>query len=313
MEFISEIRQHKNILVTIAIGDKYLNDWKRHSYPSWKGYCEKHDLGLLVITDSLINQSDPKYKKPTWQKGLLGNFISEHFPFVTNVCYLDTDIIISPLAPNIFESYEEDGIGLVSLRHNLPFPYELVRRRMAFLRNRFYSNDYPLDSSLFISLNDLYEFHSKSPQDDEACMGLIVFNIKKHSQILLDSFNEYDSNVESITGGGDQFHYNYEFQNRSNVQWFPYEFQSIWCHEMAWFYPSLYSNPCASSIKNAIEATLMRVHFLHFAGSWNESEMWTSTETYQEGELSEIEAYKKYLSQEVTGVAVGQRFPQRKK
>ena len=309
MKYIYKKKGCKNILVTIAIGDRYLNDWTLYSYPSWNDYCVGNDLGLLVITDSLIDNSDSKYKKPTWQKGLLGHFISENFPEVENVCYLDTDIIISPMAPNVFDVYNQEGIGLVSLRKNIPFPYELVRRRIAHLRNKHYSSDYPLDSSLFISLDNLCQFHGKTDMSDEACMGVILFNVVKHGQILLDSFNEYSSDVDSITGGGDQFHYNYEFQSRTNVQWLPYEFQAIWCHEMAWHYPHLYTNTNNDYIKDALEATLMRTHFLHFAGSWPESDLWRTLGIFEGDKLSDVYHYKKYLSQEVLGLPVGRNKP----
>ena len=61
-----------NCLVTIAIGSQYENEWRKFAAPSWLNYCNKHDLGLFVVVDDLIDQNHPKWKKATWQKLLIG-------------------------------------------------------------------------------------------------------------------------------------------------------------------------------------------------------------------------------------------------
>jgi len=68
-------------------------------------------------------------KKAHWQKTLLGQQLVLHAPKVTNVCYLDTEILINRTAPNVFDGYRPDFIGLNSLRKNLLFPYEDDRRK----------------------------------------------------------------------------------------------------------------------------------------------------------------------------------------
>ena len=139
-------------------------------------YCHRHDLGLILFDDHLIAKSDPNWKNPYWQKFLIGDALNSATFQTNNVCCLDTDILISPLAPNIFANRNESKVGLVSLRQNLAYPYDVSLRRMAFLRNRFYDSKYPLDSSLFISLDGLYEMAGLDTQDDEACSGVFVFS-----------------------------------------------------------------------------------------------------------------------------------------
>ena len=46
-----------NCLVTIAIGSQYANEWRKYAAPSWLNYCNKHDLGLYVVVDDLIDPS----------------------------------------------------------------------------------------------------------------------------------------------------------------------------------------------------------------------------------------------------------------
>jgi len=302
----------KNILATIAIGDSYYMAWEKYALPGWCDYCSHHELGLIVFDEELITQSDKTWKKATWQKMLIGETLLKAQLDVQSVCYLDTDILISPLAPNIFQSCNPESIGLVSLRKNLPFPYDEVLRRMAYLRHTHYDKAYPLDSALFMSLNQLYQFHDLPVQADEACMGLIIFNTKHHSKLMRGWFDKYDRNVQSVTNGGDQTHVNFEIQNYGKISWLDYRFQAIWGFEMAWKYPFLYDYGRENSemIKECIEASLYENHFLHFAGLWHESKMWKLGGIFSAGnKVDRLEAYKKYLETPVTGKPKGQIKP----
>ena len=268
----------KNYLVTIVIGTSYLEDWEQYSLPLWKDYCMLHSLGILAITDNLIEEDDPLWKKANWQKLLIGISIKKLGINAINICYLDSDILINPYSPNIFHNFNNAKIGLVSKRKNLPYPYEEVIRRIAFFRNNFYDNSYPLDSALNISIESLYKFHSLKPQNDEACTGVIIFNVKNHSKIMKNIFYKYDSSLSSITNGGEQTHVNFEFQNLNIVQWFDYRFQALWLYEMAWNYSFLYEdlNHEEDLIASCVESSLISNYFLHFAGLWHESKMWKS-------------------------------------
>ena len=300
-----------NIIVTIAIGDKYLNDWTNYACPSWIKYCEKYKLGLVVVEEDLIDLSSEKWKKATWQKLLIGKTLQQTNLKIKNVCYLDSDILISPLAPNIFNFHKEGKIGLVSIRKNMPYEFQEMRRRLAFLRNKFYSSDYPLDSSLFISIEDLYRLHNLPIYDDEACMGLIVFSCEEHAELMEKIFLKYDKTTKSITNGGDQTHLNYEFHNYGNIYKLNYRFQAIWAFEMAWFYPFLYESKYKNDskiINSCIESSLYKNYFLHFAGLWHESSMWKRNSIFRENaEL--MEEYKEYLKKPVYGKPMGIKRP----
>lgn len=302
----------KNILATIAIGDSYYGAWEKYALPGWRDYCNRHDLGLVAFDEDLISKADKKWKKATWQKLLIGETIINDQLDVHNVCYLDTDILISPLAPNIFQTHNSKNIGLVSVRKNLPYPYDQVLRRMAYLRNTHYSKEYPLDSSLFISLDQLFKYHNLPVQSDEACMGLILFNTVQHSKLMRGWFDKYDQNMHSVTNGGDQTHVNFEIQNYGNISWLDYRFQAIWLFEMAWKYPFLYDygKENLSLINECIESSLYANYFLHFAGSWHESSMWKLGNLFTNSKkISILEAYKKYIKEPVTGLPKGQFKP----
>ena len=94
MKIIIPPGKSKNIIVTIAIGEKYYNSWLNYSSSTWKLYCNKFDLGLIVLDEELLDQSDICWKKATWQKMLIGSYLFNKVE-VNNICYLDTDFLIN--------------------------------------------------------------------------------------------------------------------------------------------------------------------------------------------------------------------------
>jgi hypothetical protein len=297
-----------NVLATIAIGEQYLQPFMKYAYHTWEMYCRRHDLGLILFDDDLISPDHPKWKRATWQKYLIGDVVSKSNLSINNICYLDTDILISPLAPNIFESHDTSKIGVISIRTGLPYPHHDVCRRLAFSRHTSYSSRYPLDSALFVSLEDLYKLIDVSPQANEACAGVFVFSVSTYGELLLNFFEKFERSVNSPTGGGDQTHFNYFVQKSGYQQWLDYRFQSQWTYEMAWKFPFLYSTHRnnLAIVKSCIEASLFSNYFLHFAGSWYESEMWEQVKVLDTPESLEMfSAFDEYMKLPVYGKPLG--------
>lgn len=301
----------KNWIVTIAIGKSYLQNFERYALASWQKYCKFHDIGILAVTGDLISKDNPSWKKANWQKLLIPKLLMKEIPGVNYVCYLDTDILINPYAPNIFDSYDGCSYGLVSRVENLPMPLNLVQRQFVYLRNRFYDSDYPLDSGVFMPLNKQYEFSNLPPLNQAACTGVILFNPSLVFQEMYDWFYKYKISDVSVTDG-EQTHLNYEILNTGKVQWFQYEFQAIWVYEMAWKYPFLYGQNSKNKelIIDCIEASLFSNYFLHFGGSWHESEMWL-TDGIANGLEFEVlnEGFSRYLKTELKGESLGRITP----
>jgi hypothetical protein len=311
MKVLIEPGKSKNVLVTIAIGDSYFDSWSTFALPAWREYCTRHDLGLVAFDQDQIPQSDRVWKKATWQKLLIGESLESAGLKVENVCYADTDILINPEAPNIFDSYNRGDHRPRLDQEESSIRLALVQRRLAFLRHNHYDSAYPLDSALFMSVEQLYEFHGLPVQPDEACMGLIVFNVPAHAKLMRGWFDKYDRNVQSVTGGGDQTHVNFEIQNWGGVSWLDYRFQAMWVYEMAWKFPFLYHKyrDDVDLIRECIEASLYSNYFLHFAGSWHESELWKKIPVFTGSSRELLKKYSQYLSTPVTGQAKGQIKP----
>ena len=306
MNIIKKPKNTNNYIATVAIGEKHLKEWQIYILPSWKMYCEKHDLGLVVFESDLIEKDHPKFKKPHWHRLLMGQKLKKIN--AGNICYLDTDILINPYAPNVFDFHEEDKISIVS-QTKLPFEHSKVLRKIAFLRNRYLSPDYPLDSSLFLSIEDFYKYHNFPIQQDQFCSGFFIFNNEFFADIMEEWFLKYPPNIETLDGGGDECILNFEFQNYGQVKWLEYKFQALWIFEMAEKYPFLYQNMNNKDLlKKCVQATLQQNYFLHFAGAW-EGSPYKDKSILNSDFLEELQNFDEYLQLPVTGKPKGQLWP----
>ncbi len=266
----------QNYFCTLIIGKKYNDNFYKYSYPLFKKYCKKYDIGIFIITSHLISKKNIYWKNPNWQKLIAPKILENKYKKIKNLCMVDSDILINSEAPNIFNSHKKNHISVVSLRKHMPYTWENSTRLVAFLRNRFYSKKYPLDSAINISLNDLYKFHNLEPQKDEFCAGVYIIS-KNSFNKLNDFFYKYKTDIKTITGGGEQTHFNYFVQKNFRINTLDYKFQAQWVFEMANYYPFLYTKAYRNDkklISTCLENSLRNNYFLHFAGSWNESLMW---------------------------------------
>jgi hypothetical protein len=292
-------------LVTLALGGTYLKSWQSYALPNWKLYCERNGLGLYLETNDRDQDIVPKKKQ--WQKMLLGEEVKRLNPNVRSLCYLDTDILVNPFAPNVFDYHKSGTVGLVSKFESLPYDRMTCLRRIAFLRRRYISDNYPLDSALFLDKDRLFTYQDLPIQFDYACTGLLLFDIGPVSEHLESVFSKYKMPIKSITDGGEEAHLNYEIQNNFNINWLDYRFQTFWTYEMSWKYPFLYrQNSDLELVGNCIKASLWGTYFLHFAGSWNEGDHWENPFHANDVDWNKmLSDFDEYLKIPITGDPVG--------
>lgn len=302
-----------NYIVTVAIGNKYLDLWEKYAKLNWTTYCKRNNLGLIVITNDLIEKKNRFWKKPNWQKLLIGEYLKNKYSNqIKNVCYLDTDILINPFSPNVFKFHDENKISVVSSVNDLPYNLNETRKKVSYLRNNFYSKNYPLDSSLFMSVKQLYKYHKLKDQKNFFVSGMFVFNIKNFSKDMLRWFFKYKKNIVSVTDGGEQTHVNYEFFKTKKIKILDYKFQAIWIYEMAEKFPFLYNKKLSSKklIIECVEKSLLDNYFLHFAGRWYEADMWKINGIFPNKKIKFYENYYKYLKKKQSGKPKGVIIPQ---
>lgn len=308
MKMYRDVGSSGNILTTLAIGKKYIDEWESLSLHNWLAYCERYDLGLFVLDYSVEEKTGKRFD---WQKLLIGSELISNKINVNNICFLDVDILINPYAPNIFNLYDDTKFGVVSEINNLPFELIEVQERIAFFRNKYLSEKYPLDSYLFAKPKKIYELHGLPAFEDYACGGLFLFNQNNHSKLLNNWYYLYDKNSNLLANPGEEVYLNYHIQDYGKIQWLPYKWQALWPYEIAWNHNHLYVSDEVSrqSIVRCIETSLFNNYFLHFAGAWEKFAWMESSKIFQgigEGMFKEFQEYAKL---EKSGNPVGQILP----
>jgi len=148
------------------------SDYAQYSIKSWERYCKKYDIAFLLVDKNL----DDRFNKPIWNKEMIFGFGQGY----DKIGIVDSDTIIHPDAPNIFELFDEDQFCGV--------------------------NDICDLNWLFKSIDDRQKFFPDTKMDifKYVNAGILFFG-KKYLYIfekLLSLYLTRKSEIESIDGGG---------------------------------------------------------------------------------------------------------------
>ena len=299
----------ENCIFTLCIGKEYVERWERISLPFWKIYCERHDLSLIALISPF---KDTGGKRVDWQKLLCGKAVRDSKLKIQNVCFVDYDIVPNPYAPNIFETYNENSIGFVSQRENMPYKnVNEVLKLIAYYRNKYSDGGYPLDSYLFASPQKIFEDHGLPPYNNYGCGGLFILNVESHSKLFENSFEDDERHALDVSNPGEEAALNHCIQGSGKCHWLDYSWQTLWWYEMPWNYPWLYDRERRTSTmtQDAILSTLMKTNFLHFVGSW-EKWAWEEAEgLFNKSVLHELEKFSLYKKEMPKSPNLGLIFP----
>ena len=64
----------------------------------------------------------------------------------------------------------------------------------------------------------------------------ITISLQKNEKLVY----KYKSNIQTLSGGGDEPIFNYEMFNTGQIKILEYKFQALWLYEMAFKFPFLY-------------------------------------------------------------------------
>ena len=303
-----------NWLVTLSIGNRYLERFEKYALPFCLRYSKRYGLNLAVVYQDitgLIGVSENSAgKKKTWQKMLIPHFMSQVDSCIDQLCYFDSDILFNPYGANIFAASDKEKFNVVSERHDLPYDDLYCRKVISFYRNKFSNGRYPLDSSIFMKTEDIYRYHGFKAYNDYCCAGLYVCSPRLYSGGLLDIFNKYRDDHVSVTEGGDEPAFNFEIRERFVLNYLPYQYQAIWNMEMAYRYRSLFAEQAPSTLtRSSIKDCLLSLTCLHFAGSWPESSLYLDPNLFDHVIGGDSEEFFEYMHVKPSGRPVGRIMP----
>lgn len=229
----------KTLLVTIAIGEKYLQEYYMLFYNSQRNYAIKNGYDFKVITDFLDKNN--KYKTTiSFNKILVCNQEwSREYDFIV---FVDADILININSPPI-HNYIDYGknIGIVN-----EYSQPTKERRIMIQKHMGWES----------SAKDYYKLSGFDIQTDMVLnSGVLVMQPKIHNELLINIYNNYVETSRSHSRG---YHYEqscigYELQKNKKFIILNNKFNSLW--------------PIAKiDNKKTLQEYYNNNYFIHFAG-----------------------------------------------
>ena len=201
----------KVLLVAIAIGSQYLQNYNQVFRRSHEAYAKKHGYDFKVIDDFI----DPTYKSNAmslyYQKMLVSNANYEY------VVFIDSDILINISAPAIHESVDfGNNIGIVDEYSQPTRELRLKIQRMMGWETS--ARDYYGLCGFDLGTNKVLN------------SGVLVIQPKKHKDLLESVYNTYLP--KSMTHGRgphyEQTSLGYELQKQSRYVLLDNKWNAIW-------------------------------------------------------------------------------------
>jgi hypothetical protein len=232
----------KVLLVTIAIGEKYLEQYNNLFYESQQNYALKHGYDFKVITDFLDKTYMNSYMSLYYQKVLVCNQEwSNDYDFII---FIDADILININSPPI-HNYIDYGkcIGIID-----EYSQPSRERRLKIQRKMGWET----------SAIDYYKLCGFNIQTNMVFnSGVLVMQPKKHNTFLLNVYKKYLPKSVIHTRGShyEQTSLGYELQKNNLYKVIDMKFNAVWS---------------LTKLDNIENITLNQYfnenYFIHFAG-----------------------------------------------
>ncbi len=299
-------------LLTTAIGGNYFDQWNRYVKPYWDMYAAEHGLGIAVVVDDLFTDDEPRLHG-AWQKLLAPRALRDLLGREVRCALLDTDLFVSPGARNVFEEMPMGKIGVVSEVRGLPKPVAEIQNRVALLRKRFIDGNFPLNSLLNATPDQVFKWAGLPPMSDYFCSGMVIVDTQTHAVALAEAYRDRP-NTEHYASidWGEEVWLNYFVQSRDDVVWLDYEWHALWLFEVATYYPFLYATTNSEEIAGwCLASSLMRNQFVHLAGRWESAFLGSPEVTMPQvtdvaNFIAEVRAHE---AQEIDAVQRGRILP----
>ncbi|MHA1597602.1 MAG: hypothetical protein ACTSV1_02675 [Alphaproteobacteria bacterium] len=260
---------HNKALVTLAIGDRYVDEFEQQVSASWRAYGERHGYDIIVLTDVIDTSCDLSRKSLHWQKLLIGLVpgVSDY----EHVVWLDTDILINPrTAPCIVSAVQKTGsdkIAVADYASNIS-PVEDTSDRYYILDQLFRIGSRKIDVPPLVMTDVYRDLGYSAPADKYINTGMFVFQPKRHNDFLSQCYAKYEA--DSADGSFENIPFSYELQAEDMAVYIDERFNMAWSKYATTHYPFLYLLDFVKAYPDfAIKCVNVYYHnnyFCHFAG-----------------------------------------------
>jgi hypothetical protein len=230
--------KNQKAIVTIAIGEKYVGNWKRYCQTNWQAYAHKYGYDLICLEQPLDLSSRAKLRSPAWQKCLI---LSQGFAMeYKTVVWIDADILLHDRAPDVAIGVPADKVGAVDAYE---FREVLVKRCYQL---------WPDD--LHNPTAQVYYRNYGLPDDVDRAIntGVLVLSPPYHRALLESVYNNYEEK------GGREWHMeqrplSYELLKGNHVHFLDPRFNVMLPVELITYYPFLIESPATPVKKGLLE------------------------------------------------------------
>jgi len=274
-------------IVTLVIGDKHHNLWRKLALPSWQRYAARHGYEIIAIERPLDESEFAKRRNVTWQKLLVLDH-SEVRRF-ERVLWLDSDIVINDLtAPCPVDQTPPELVGAVADQALLSHP------ALAGPFSRI--NHWPGTSEELARAG--YQINGLAPAGDFYLNSGTLVLSRDHRTLLQEVYAAsedggrlYDEQffLSAILLRRRLFH---PLDPRFNQLWLDYKHAS---YAMLRIAPSMLSLCIATALSNCF--------FLHFAGRHRDMERFDPAVTISGERFSLPPQYMRTIAEEWAGLA----------
>jgi hypothetical protein len=204
----------KVLLVSVAIGDKYLEEYNRLFRPSHENYARKCGYDFRVVEDFLDEKHTHKTTVSLNKILVCSQPWSEDYDYIV---YVDADVLINIRAPPILSTQHfGDKIGIVNEYDQVQLPeYTFVQKVLNWGKN---ASEYYAMAGFNIETDVMLN------------TGVMVFQPKKHRKFLDGIYNSY---VDKAVNHFRSFHFEqsaigYEMQMQHMYVPLNPRFNAIW-------------------------------------------------------------------------------------
>ncbi len=222
----------RKAIVTLAIGDRYLQHWKGACEANWRAYGAQHGFDVICFDKPLDDSARARRRSPAWQKCLvLSQDIMRRYD---RVVWVDSDILINHRdAPAI-----DAGVPLEKVGATEEFTFaENVGHQPRQLLERLYT--YWKKSIINYSGREYYTNYGLPSEFARVVQtGVLVLSPRHHRSLLEKVYHNHEEK------GGPEWNYemrplSYELLKANVVHWIDPRFNLVWTYSLFLHYPFL--------------------------------------------------------------------------
>jgi hypothetical protein len=251
----------RKAIVSIVIGDGYVARWRRCCEQSWRAYAQKHGYDIVLFEQPLDDSARARSRSPAWQKLLvLGN---ERTAEYDRVVWVDADVVINPLAPDISLGVPLDAVGAVD-EHRFP-SRALNQRFVEAMVKQFTDRGQTAVADRcrdYLTTKSYYESWGVPGHHNHIVQtGVMVLSPRHHRQIFEKVYREYEDK------GSEPWNYemrplSYELLENCALHWLDHRFNAL-VFALQWHDIDRFSGNMEMFLKSAFRDN----HMLHFAAA----------------------------------------------